>query len=400
MSIATSQQIIEYLERSVDDMLNLLEQLVRAESPSSNPAAQDVVFSMLRTELTALDFAVTRVPGGSTGGYLYAAPRARLKGNAYQVLLGHCDTVWPLGTLREMPFRIDDGRVFGPGVFDMKAGLAQMIFALRALRETGQTPMVAPVVLINSDEEIGSRESGRQIKRLARYADRALVLEPALGLRGKLKTARRGAGKFYVRVRGRSAHTGLDPGSGASAILELSHVIQALHEMNDPDAGVSVNVGMIEGGVGSNVVAPESTAVVDVRVADKADCEWIAQQIRELKPVTPGTTLEIEGRFGRDPMEPTPRNRALWKRAQEAAAELGIVIEGGRSGGVSDANMTSRFTATIDGLGAVGDGAHAHHEYLDIKKMPERSALLALMVLQEALGKEEEVASRADLRGV
>lgn len=377
-----ARTILEVLRGSLRDMLSLLERIVQAESPSRDPAAQDAVLSILQDELADLDFDVTRVPGTATGGYLYAVQQPRIKRRPYQLLLGHCDTVWPLGTLAQMPFRIEEGTARGPGVFDMKGGLVQLIFALRALRTSAMRPEVTPVILINSDEEIGSRESGRQIARLARRADRALVLEPALGTSGRLKTSRRGSGKFYVRVQGRSAHSGLDPGAGASAILELSHVIQALHALNDPSSDISVNVGMIQGGVSSNVVAAESTAVVDVRVASKEDARRITQEIRRLKSVTPGTSIEITGRFGRDPMDATPRNRALWRRAQEAARDLGIDIDEGRSGGVSDANTTSLFTATLDGLGPVGDGAHAHHEYIEIEKMVERSALLALMVMQ------------------
>lgn len=378
-------RIRKYLEAEREQMIALLGRLVQAESPSSVPEAQNDVMALLDAELAALDFDTTRMYGRATGGYLYARPKAPRHSKCYQILLGHCDTVWPVGTIDEMPFRVEGDVVRGPGVFDMKGGLVQMIFALRTLRELGLEPAVTPVVLINSDEEIGSRESGAQIRRLARHADRALVLEPALGVDGKLKTSRRGSGKFHIRVSGRSAHSGLDPERGASAILELSHVIQLLHTLNDPERGISVNVGMIEGGVSSNMIAAESSAVVDVRVASREDAKWITRRIRDLKPFTPGTSLEISGKMGRDPMEPTPRNRHLWALARNIGAELGIALEEGRSGGVSDANTTSKFTATLDGLGAVGDGAHARHEYVEIDRMPERTALLVMLLLQPQL---------------
>ena len=382
MQRSIAGRVRTYLEAEREHMIALLERLVNAESPSSMPEAQNEVLALLDAELTVLDFATTRIYGRTTGGYLYARPEDRRHGAPYQILLGHCDTVWPLGTIQQVPFSVERGVARGPGVFDMKGGLVQMIFALRAVRELGLEPAVTPVVLINSDEEIGSHESGAQIRRLARRADRALVLEPALGIDGKLKTSRRGSGKFYIRVSGRSAHSGLDPESGASAILELSHVIQTLHSLSDPNRGISVNVGMIEGGVSSNTIAPESSAIVDVRVATRDDAKRIARRIRDLTPSTPGTTLEISGVMGRDPMEPTPRNRKLWAMARTVGTELGIDLDEGRSGGVSDANTTSKFTATLDGLGAVGDGAHAQHEFVEIDKMAERTALLVLLLLQ------------------
>ncbi|MEX0822037.1 MAG: M20 family metallopeptidase [Rhodothermales bacterium] len=386
---AEAQHVLSYLERRKDEMVDLLRRFVMLESPSTDPSAQVELLEVIAAEFERSGFESTRVPRPSSGGYLYAAPLDRRRGRPYQLLLGHCDTVWPAGTIDRMPFRREDGVVRGPGAFDMKGGLVQMIFALRAMAELGLDPDVTPVVLVNSDEEIGSRDSVHAVRRLARHADRAFVLEPALEPVGKLKTSRRGAGKFVIGVRGKSAHSGIEPGAGASAILELSHVIQKLHELNDPAEGISINVGMIDGGSRSNVVAAEASAIVDVRVARSEDAERIVRQIRAITPVVPGTEIVVEGRFGRDPMEPTPRNRALWKRAVRAAEVLGLQIDEGRSGGVSDANVTSRFTATLDGLGSVGDGAHAAHEYVDVGRMPERAALLALLVLQPPLSPEE-----------
>jgi len=246
---------------------------------------------------------------------------------------------------------------------------------------------VTPVVLVNSDEEIGSRESITTIRRLARIADRTLVLEPALGPEGLLKTTRKGIGRFTITIAGTPAHAGLDPGKGASAILELSHVIQTLHALNDTDRGISVNVGVIEGGVRANVVAASARAVADVRVRTLADARYVEDKIHQLQSVTPGVVLQITGRIGRPPMEATPRNRALWKVARQSADALGLEIGEGEAGGGSDGNHASLLSATLDGLGPVGDGAHATHEHVRLDKLAERTALLAMMLLADPLAR-------------
>jgi glutamate carboxypeptidase len=240
-------------------------------------------------------------------------------------------------------------------------------------------------VLINSDEEIGSRESTTIIKRLAKVANRAYVLEPPLGLEGQLKTARKGLGRFTLKVTGKAAHAGLDPQKGINAIVELSHQVQQLYAMNDFEKGITVNVGTIEGGISPNMVAPESKAVVDVRVLTEADGEFITKKIRGLKSHLPNVKLKVEGGIGRPPMEKTERNQELWKMAQRQGQHLGIELEQATAGGGSDANTTSIFTATLDGLGTPGDGAHATHEYIFESKLIERTALLALLLLAETL---------------
>ncbi len=381
-----AHSIHDYLQTHRDQMLAMLEVLVRAESPTDVPEAQAEVQDALSRLLHTLDFTVQYLPDGDTcGGHLFAQPKDRLAGQPVQLLVGHCDTVWPLGTLQEMPFEVEDNVVRGPGVFDMKGGLVQMLFALAALRAATGEPDVVPIVFINSDEEQGSPTSQRHIRRLARCAHRAFVLEPALGLDGKLKTARKGGGRFTVQIEGTSAHAGLDPESGSSAILELSHVVQRLHELNDPEAGISVNVGTIDGGTRPNVVAGAGSAEVDVRVTTHEQAREIEKAIRELAATTAGTSLAIEGGFGRLPMEPTPASRQLWKQARRAGDLLGLELEDGRSGGVSDGNITSQYTPTLDGLGPVGDGAHARHEFCYLDQMVERSALLALLLAQPPL---------------
>jgi len=363
-------------------MLSFLVDLASLESPSDVPEAQAPVQALLTSALETVGYRVTKVRGVETGGYLFASPRDRIRNRPTQLLLGHCDTVWREGTLETMPLVREGGCLRGPGVFDMKGGLAQMIFALRILRKLDLEPEVTPVVLVNSDEEIGSPESERGIRRIARRVVRAFIPEPAMGDAGRLKTERKGVGRFTVRAVGKAAHAGLDPGGGASAILELSHVIQALHFMTDLDRGISVNVGVISGGTRPNVIAAEATAVVDLRVRSAEDGAQVEAWIRGLVPTVPGTRLEIEGGLVVPPLERTPRNRALWEAARAAAEEdLGMSLEEAASGGGSDGNTTSQLTATLDGLGAVGDGAHAAHEFLYVDRHVERCALLARLLL-------------------
>jgi glutamate carboxypeptidase len=309
-----------------------------------------------------------------------AHPSPRVRRKPLQLLVGHCDTVWPVGTQREMPVQVVEDQIRGPGVFDMKGGLVQMIFALRALRELRCDPPATPVVLINSDEETGSADSRRTTVRLAQRAARAFVLEPAYGTSGKLKTSRKAVGEFELVIRGRAAHAGLSPGEGTSAVLELSHQIQRLFAMNDPAQGISVNVGTIGGGVGPNVVAPEVRARVDVRVRTLADATRVESAIRALTPVDQKTSIHVSGSFGHPPLEPLPRNRTLWEQARSLGRQIGIDLEEAAVGGASDGNIISQYTATLDGLGAVGDGAHAAHEYVLASKLSERAALIALLL--------------------
>jgi glutamate carboxypeptidase len=267
----------------------------------------------------------------------------------------------------------------------MKGGVAQALLALATLHHFGVQPAVAPHVFLNSDEELGSRESRRYIEMLASRMNRVFVLEPSLGSSGLLKTARKAIGRFTVTVRGEAAHAGLDPGTGASAILELAHVIQSLFALNDLERGVTVNVGTIDGGLRPNVVAPHSRALVDVRVARQEDQQRVESAIRGVRPTVAGTSLSVEGGFGRPAMERTPANRALWQMACQLGSELGLELEETLAGGGSDGNFTSQFTATLDGLGAVGGGAHARHEHLRIQASMERAALLALLLMAPPL---------------
>lgn len=388
MTAAYRERVVAYLTGHSGEMVRLLEALTRAESPSSVASSQFPVKQILAQEFERLELRVQQLSGRRSGGSLFASPVRRKKHAGLQLLLGHFDTVWPVGTINGMPFEVDGNVIKGPGVFDMKGGVVQIIFALRALRDLQLVPNITPVVFLNSDEEIGSRESRKYIRMLSKRVERAFVMEPALGADGAIKTARKGVGRFTVRVSGKAAHAGLDPEAGASAILELAHVIQRLFEMNDPDKGISVNVGNIDGGIRPNVIAPESKAIIDVRVATHLDAERVESDIRGLEPQIPGVKLDITGYIGRPPLEPTPANRLLWNKAREIAAEMNIELTEGLAGGGSDGNTTSQYTATLDGLGPVGDGAHARHEYLLLDKTIERMALLTLMILEPTIGGE------------
>ncbi len=391
LATKTPRQLLDYLHSRQTEMRSLLEELVLAESPSDVPAAQQKVLALLQKELEARDYRVRRIRGRQTGGHLLAVPNIRRKSNLgdhshhqpIQLLIGHCDTVWPVGTLEKMPLVLRQGKMYGPGVYDMKAGLVQTIFALEAVN--GFSHQITPVILINSDEEIGSYESTPQIRRLAKIAERAFVMEPSLGPTGKLKTRRKGVGKFTIRIIGQAAHAGLEPEKGVSAILELSFVVQKLFQLNDPQRGITVNVGKIDGGIRPNVIAPESQAVVDVRVLHLEDVPKIESTILGLQPTTPNTQLIVEGKIERPPMEKTPGNQKLWQLAQQAASELGIEIDSGTAGGSSDGNLTSLYTPTLDGLGAVGDAAHAPGEFIYLDQIVERAALLAQLILAPTL---------------
>jgi glutamate carboxypeptidase len=384
MATNGTSELLVWLRGREGEMRDLLERLARAESPSLDPQAQEPARAILTAELEAVGYRVRRLRGETVGDHLYARAADRPRRSPYQLVVGHLDTIWPLGMLDRMPVRTEGDELYGPGVFDMKGGLTQLLFALRALHELHYRPEVGPVVLINTDEEIGSVESRRYLTMLARGAERAFILEGAFGPAGKLKTGRKGVGRFVVTARGRAAHAGVDPQAGVSAILEISHQIQRLFALNDPERGITVNVGTVDGGLRPNVIAPEASAEVDVRVPSVEAAREVERAIRALEPVGRGIVLEIEGGFRRLPMERTPRNAELWVRAAEAAASLGIPVEEISVGGASDGNITSLYTATLDGLGPMGEGAHAFDEHVLVSRMPERAALLAALLLEPA----------------
>lgn len=383
-------RLLAWVREHRDDYVALVARLAALESPTDVPASQAPVQAVLAEALEELGFRVRHHPGAATGGFLLARPAARRRGRPLQLLVGHTDTVWPVGTLEVMPVREEDGRLAGPGTFDMKAGVAQMVFALRALRAVEAEPPATPVLLLNSDEETGSPESGRAVRRLARRVCRAFVPEPSWGPEGALKTARKGVGTFTVHIHGRPAHAGLNPGGGASAIVELASVIRRLHALTDLAVGTTVNVGVVEGGTRTNVVAARARAEVDVRVVTMDEGRRVEELILGLQAETPGVTLHVEGGMRIPPLERTPGNRRLWAQARAAAAALGQELSETMVGGASDGSVISQHAPTLDGMGAIGDGAHAPHEHVLVEPTVDRIALLALLLLAPVDGPAAE----------
>ncbi len=374
--------LLGWLRDQRPDMTAFLAALVEAESPSDSPPHVTAAGNLLSRRAAGLGARVDRVACGTAAG----AVRARFDGADPSaepiVLVGHVDTVWPLGTLKASPFRLEGDVARGPGVFDMKAGLVQGLCALAALRALGRIPRRPVVLLATADEELGSRQSRTAVEAEARGAAAVLVLEPAAGERGALKTARKGVGLYRVGVTGRAAHAGLDPGKGVSALEELARVILACHALIDLARGTTVNVGVASGGTRPNVIAAEARAEVDVRVSDHAESERVEAAIRGLRPAHPDARLEVSGGLNRPPMERNGATARLLALAQSAAASLGLPDPGEASvGGGSDGNFTSALgVPTLDGLGAVGDGAHAVHEFVRVDRMLERAALLARLI--------------------
>ena len=372
------QPILEHARRHIDATIATIERLVGIESPSTDKAAVDRCGAELAGMLTAAGATVSTVGQSARGDHIRARFAGARSGEPI-LLLGHFDTVWALGTLDKMPLRRHGARLHGPGTFDMKAGIAIGLAAVQALRATN-TPCPPVHMLWTSDEEVGSGTSRASIEDEARQARAVLVLEPALP-GGGLKTARKGCGEFELTVHGVAAHAGLDPGKGASAIHELAHQIAAIERLQDLPRGVSVNVGVVSGGTRPNVVADEARAVVDVRAPTREGTERVETALRGLQPGRPGTRLMIRGGFDRPPMERTPAVARLFGLAATVAAELGDALREGSAGGGSDGNFTAALgVPTLDGLGAIGDGAHAAHEHIDVDTLPLRVALVAGLI--------------------
>ncbi|MEM7416603.1 MAG: M20 family metallopeptidase [Gemmatimonadota bacterium] len=378
-------ETLEWMHGRRDEFTDFVRELCAVESPTDNPESQRDVHAILEPAFRELGYEVRRVPGRISGDHFYAVPKGRPSGRPVQMLVGHTDTVWPMGTLHRMPLTVEGDTLSGPGTLDMKGGVTQILFALRALRELGRTPSVDPIVFVNSDEETGSPDSVRHVKRLARSANRAFVLEPALGDDGLIKTARKGVGHFSVVAHGRASHAGLDPLSGASAIVELAHVIQTVTGLTDHDRGTTLNVGVVSGGTRPNVIAAEARCAIDVRVESIAEGEAIERAMAALTARDPDVRLEIEGGIKVPPLERTERNQALWSKARSIGSEMGFSLDHALAGGGSDGNTTSLFTATLDGLGCVGDGAHADHEHIRLTPTLDRCALLAHLLMMPDL---------------
>lgn len=312
--------------------------------------------------------------GGQAGDHLRASFG---QGSRQILLLGHFDTVWPIGQLKTMPLKRENGRLYGPGIFDMKAGIALATLATRAVMAEGGLGQCQVVMLWTTDEEIGSTTSRALIEAEAKRSATVLVFEPSLP-GGGLKTSRKGVGQFEMCVRGVSAHAGLDPGKGISAVRELARQIIAIDDLQDPASGVTVTVGVIEGGTRANVVPAEARAIIDARAVTRADADRVERTMKALVPQIAGAQLTVTGGFDRPPLERTAAVAGLFAEAQAVARDLGLTLEEGSAGGGSDGNFTAALgVPTLDGFGAVGDGAHALHEHVEIDALVPRAAVIA-----------------------
>jgi glutamate carboxypeptidase len=376
---ARADNLISYFEQKRDQILEFIRWLVEQESMSRVPEATSRIAENLADRITQLGASVELLSDPSYG----ATVRARFGSDSSRkqlLLVGHLDTVWPIGTLAERPFRRDGDRAFGPGIFDMKAGVAIATFAMRALSELGRSANRPVTMLMTCDEETGSHFSRHIIEEEATASHAALVLEPPIP-GGKVKTKRKGVGEFELIVRGRAAHAGNDPRTGVNAIVELAHQILKISSMNDPERGITLNVGLVCGGLLSNVVPAEARAVIDLRFDSEEDGLRAARLLNSLEPILEGASLEVRGQLNRPPMRRTPQVAALFEHAKGLAAELGFQLEEGSVGGGSDGNFIAAMgVPVLDGLGVDGAGAHAEHEHIIISDIPRRAALLVRLI--------------------
>ncbi len=367
-------QHLSYCSANRDWLLEFIEALVAIESPSHDRIAVNRCGAELESRLTALGGAATRVSSATAGDHL----RVSFGSGPRQILmLGHFDTVWPVGQLDRMPLKREAGRLHGPGVFDMKAGIGLATLATRALLDAGGLANCQVVMLWTTDEEVGSTTSRALIEAEAQRSEAVLVFEPSLP-GGALKTSRKGVGQFEMHVRGVSAHAGLDPAKGISAVRELARQIIAIDDLQDPARGVTVTVGVIEGGTRANVVPAEARAIIDARANTRADADRVERSMKALAPYLPGAQVTVTGGFDRPPLERTPGVVRLFEMARDVAKELGQTLDEGSAGGGSDGNFTAALgVPTLDGFGAVGDGAHAIHEHVEIEALVPRAAVIA-----------------------
>ena len=371
------KEILSFCEARRDWLVETTTALVRLESPTLDKAAVDRCGAELGRRLVAVGASVETLPSEGTGDHLRATFGS---GSSQLLLLGHFDTVWPVGQLERMPIRLEADRLYGPGVFDMKAGIAIGMLAVRALDELRLRPRPRVVMLFTADEERGSGTSRALVETEARRSKTVCVLEPSLP-GGAVKTRRKGIGEFELCVSGISAHAGVDPEKGASAISELATQILKLEALRDVDRGVLVNVGVVEGGDRPNVIAEQARAVIDVRVETAADARRVRDAIYAIQPKRPGTSLRVSGDFSRPPLERSEAVVHLYEVARAVAEELGHDLGEGSTGGGSDGNLTAALgVPTLDGLGAIGDGAHALHEHIDVDHLPWRAALVAGLI--------------------
>ena len=376
------KEFLGILKNRLPEMLSTVQKLVIAESPSLEKAPADRCCDILAAEWRTRGTRVERLAQKRHGDQLRVTwwpQKSRAVGQL--LVLGHYDTVYSSGTLAKMPFRVAAGKAYGPGIFDMKAGIVQALYALETLQHTKAALRKRLVFLWTSDEEIGSDVSRKIIESEARRSDAVFVLEPSLGPRGLIKTARKGVGEAELIVHGRASHAGLAPEEGVNAIHELSRQLLRVQEWTDLRRGVSVNADVIEGGTRVNVIAERARAVLDLRALRVSDMRRIESRLHALRPILRGAKLEVHGGFNRAPLE-RKSSAALFAKAKALAAQMGLPIGEATAGGGSDGNLTAAVgVPTLDGLGAVGHGAHSKDEHIVINTMPARTALLASLLL-------------------
>ncbi|MEW6334514.1 MAG: M20 family metallopeptidase [Thermodesulfobacteriota bacterium] len=369
--------ITNHLLKQQDAMTVMLRDMVEMETPSADKATLQRLAQYMADRFTEIGATVEFLQPDA-GDHLRASWGS---GSEQVMVLCHLDTVWPAGELARRPFRIEGGRACGPGVYDMKGGIVQAYFALKTIIEGSIRPDRKIVFLCTTDEETGSGSSRALIEREALRSRFVLVPEPASGPAGAVKLTRKGWGIYHLTVTGRTAHAGSDHEKGISAITELAHQILKLQGLTDYSIGTTVNVGVISGGTVFNMVPDRAEARIDLRAAGQEELVRAEQAILALTPVTKGAVLNVTGRINRPPLEATEANLELYRRARQMAADLGIELPGTHVGSVSDGNFTSAVgTATLDGIGAVGDGAHAAHEYIELEAMAPRAALFARLL--------------------
>jgi glutamate carboxypeptidase len=388
-STPEAQRRLSYFSERRNEIVSTIRELVEIESPSDNKAAVDGVAEIIAQKFARLGGKIRVHPAKQFGNHLqvdFADKSSKSSATKPILLLGHYDTVYPLGTLADMPCRIAGDKLTGPGVLDMKSGIALMIHAIAGLQDWngpelhGILPRPVTVLLV-SDEEVGSDSSRSITESLAKRAAAVLVLEPSYGLRGAVKTARKGVGEYVVKVTGKASHAGLDFEKGINAILELARQIEKISSFTDLKKGLTVNVGIVSGGSRTNVVPAEATAQIDVRIARMKDAAGIDKKMGSLRPFNRKCNIEITGGINRPPMERTTGIVALYKQAVSIARDLGWKLDEAAVGGGSDGNFTAGLgIPTLDGLGGVGDGAHATHEHILISELPKRAALLAGLI--------------------
>ena len=371
--------LLDYANAHSDEILGTLSRMVEQESFSTDKEETDILGGYIRGRLELMGALVQAVPQSTVGDHLIADFG---QGDSQTLILCHMDTVWPKGTIVERPFRVEKGLAYGPGILDMKAGIAITLHALEAIQAMRLQPKQRVRILLNSDEEVGSTTSRQLIEEEAKKSTHVFCLEPGAGTRGALKTGRKGVGMFQVKCTGRAAHAGNEPEKGISAVEEMAHQILKLHSLTDLSRGTTVNVGVVNGGTVRNQIAPLAEALVDLRVTSMAEAARVEQHILGLEPVLSGAQIEVTGGLNRPPMERTENTAMLVEMVRRHADPLGIELTEEQVGGGSDAQFAAVVgSPVLDGLGGVGEGPHAELEYIIVAELPRRVALLASVLV-------------------